>query len=92
MTPRVRALRCGSGLSAPPGSSEIPPVDCGAMISPHRFAELEKIIAAAKKQGARVLAGGKRIAHEVWRGGAYFEPTLVCDVTSEMDIARQERE
>lgn len=61
------------------------------MISPHRFAELEGVIGAAVAQGARVLAGGKRLAHPVWTGGAYFEPTLVCDVTPEMDIARQER-
>ena len=92
MTPRIAALRCGPSLSAAPGSSqgEISTVDSGSMISSRLFEQLEDSLASAEKQGARILAGGKRFEHSVWKQGHYFRPTLIVDVTSDMDIAQQE--
>jgi len=40
----------------------------------------------AMKKGAKVLAGGKR--HSI--GERFFEPTLLTNVTKDMDIANQE--
>lgn len=40
------------------------------------------------KQGAKLLVGGKRNA--AYPDGSFMEPTLIVDVTSEMDIARNE--
>ncbi|CCC09373.1 hypothetical protein SMACR_05211 [Sordaria macrospora] len=78
LTPRVRALRLG------------PTADVGAMISDNAFARLENLVADAVKQGARLLAGGKRYAHPEYPSGHYFVPTLLVNVTPEMAIAQEE--
>ncbi|KAK3500641.1 Aldehyde/histidinol dehydrogenase [Neurospora crassa] len=78
LTPRVRALRLG------------PTADVGAMISDNAFARLEGLVADAVKQGARLLAGGKRYAHPEYPSGHYFLPTLLVDVTPDMAIAQEE--
>jgi acyl-CoA reductase-like NAD-dependent aldehyde dehydrogenase len=92
MQPRVAGLRCGPSLSSAPGQSEgsIPTVDCGSMISSRLFGELESTLTSAEKQGARILVGGKRLDHPVWKSGHYFQPTLIVDVTADMDIAQTE--
>lgn len=76
MEPRVAALRPG--------------VDVGSLISHTPIARLEKIIAAAEKAGARVLVGGKACVRPDAPQGAYFTPTLVADVTMDMEIATEE--
>ena len=47
---------------------------------------METHISDAVCKGAHVVIGGQR--HEL--GGAFFQPTLVTDVTKEMLCARQE--
>lgn len=92
MQPRVAALRCGPSLSSAPGQTEgqIPTTDCGSMISSRLFDQLEADLATAVTQGATILAGGKRLEHPVWKSGAYFQPTLIVDVDTSMDIANNE--
>ncbi|KAK3389066.1 Aldehyde/histidinol dehydrogenase [Sordaria brevicollis] len=76
--PRVKALRLG------------PKADVGAMISDSAFTRLEILVADAVKQGARLLAGGKRYSHPEYPSGHYFVPTLLVDVTPDMAIAQEE--
>lgn len=76
MLPRVKALRPGT--------------DIGALISQAPIERLERIIADAEKAGARVLAGGKRYVHPDHPQGSYFQPTLIVDVTMDMQIAQEE--
>ncbi|KAL2149915.1 hypothetical protein VTH82DRAFT_7591 [Thermothelomyces myriococcoides] len=78
MEPRVRALRLG------------PNADVGAMISDSSFDRLEGLIADAVRNGARLLAGGKRFVHPDHPKGHYFSPTLLVDVTPDMAIANEE--
>ncbi|KAK2014139.1 aldehyde dehydrogenase [Colletotrichum eremochloae] len=78
LTPKVQALRLG------------PTADVGAMISDATFDRLEALIEKAIKQGARLLAGGKRHIHPEHPKGHYFAPTLLVDVTPDMDIANEE--
>jgi len=78
LEPRVQALRLG------------PTADVGAMISDSSFERLESLIAAAVKDGARLLAGGKRYDHPDYPKGHYFTPTLLADVTPSMAIAQEE--
>lgn len=82
---RIKTLRLGSVLDDDPHS-----VDCGAMISDTGFGRLESLIAAAVKQGARCLVGGKRYQHLKHPKGHYFMPTLLVDVTRDMAIAQNE--
>ena len=86
LTPRVRALRPGSALDSPLDHS----IDVGACVSAAGFDGLEELIAEAVAQGARLLAGGTRLAHPRWPRGHYFAPTLLADVTPAMRIARAE--
>ncbi|KAJ5758845.1 hypothetical protein N7520_006001 [Penicillium odoratum] len=91
VTPRIRDLRLGSILLDTPSTdpSACTP-DMGAMISPACFEKVEALVAEAVKQGARLLAGGKRYEHPKYPQGHYFTPTLLVDVTRDMRIAQEE--
>jgi len=69
------------------GSSRDGVVDVGAIATPLQLDVIEKLVTGAVKQGARLLCGGKRVHAE---RGNFFEPTILADVTPEMDIAREE--
>ncbi|NBA97185.1 NADP-dependent succinate-semialdehyde dehydrogenase [Pseudomonas sp. R5(2019)] len=75
---RVSELVVGNG--AEPGTS------VGPMIDEKAVAGVEALVAQACEAGARVVAGGKRHA----LGGAFYEPTLLADVTPEMRVAQEE--
>jgi acyl-CoA reductase-like NAD-dependent aldehyde dehydrogenase len=49
----------------------------------------EAMLERAQQQGAKVAVGGRRPEH-LPEGGFWFEPTLLRDVTTEMDIAQEE--
>ncbi|KAJ1920367.1 Meiotic Sister-Chromatid recombination aldehyde dehydrogenase [Mycoemilia scoparia] len=84
MESRVSKLRLGSSLEQ--GSK----VDCGAMTMGTTFGELESLIDDAVNKGAKLLAGGRRFSHPDYPSGQYFQPTLLVDVTPEMDITHNE--
>lgn len=86
LTPKIRALRPGSVLTASPDA----PIDVGALISSASFSNLESLIDDAVKNGARLLAGGKRYSHPDHPAGHYFTPTFLSNVTPSMKIAQQE--
>ncbi|KAL9092819.1 MAG: hypothetical protein Q9165_004237 [Trypethelium subeluteriae] len=88
LEPRIRALRIGSALDDTGADAD--EMDMGACISDDGFPHLESLIAAAVKEGARLLCGGRRHVHPKHPVGHYFAPTLLVDVTSEMAIAQQE--
>ncbi len=75
----VRGLRQGNGRK------EL--VDVGAIITPLQLQVIDDAVQGAIAQGARLVAGGKRTRTDE---GDYFEPTILADVTPEMDIAREE--
>ncbi|KAF2666263.1 Aldedh-domain-containing protein [Microthyrium microscopicum] len=83
LLPIIERLRIGSALH----SSE---VDVGACISAANFDNLETLITAAAKQGAKLLVGGKRAHVPDYPAGHYFQPTLLVNVDSSMKIARTE--
>lgn len=83
LEPRIKALRPGSAL-------DDKDVDMGAMISSANFDRLEALIQDAVNKGARCLAGGKRYVNPRHPQGHYFQPTLLVDVTPEMEIAQNE--
>ncbi|KAJ2719275.1 Meiotic Sister-Chromatid recombination aldehyde dehydrogenase [Coemansia sp. Benny D115] len=85
MARRIKAVRLGAVLDDPKGE-----VDCGAMILASDFDRLQALIDDALAKGARLLAGGRPFQHPRHPKGQYFEPTLLVDVTPEMDITRRE--
>ncbi|KAI1636001.1 Aldehyde/histidinol dehydrogenase [Biscogniauxia mediterranea] len=78
LAPRVKALRMGLDK------------DVGAMVSDASFSRLEGLVADAVRDGARLLAGGRRYAHPDHPRGFYFAPTLLADVSPSMAVASEE--
>ena len=74
----VEALRVGDGME--------PGVTQGPLINADAVAKVEAHIADALKRGARVVTGGAR--HP--RGGNFFTPTILADVSAGADIFREE--
>src|SRR5438552_3049266 len=69
------------------GPPEAGPVEVGSMTFPPQIEKVERHVQDAVARGARVLAGGKRRPD---LPGLFFEPTVLVDVTHDMDIMRDE--
>lgn len=71
-------LQVGAGLE---GDS-----DQGPLINEAAVAKVESHVEDAVAKGANVLLGGKRHA----KGGTYFEPTVIANVTPDMKVSSEE--
>ncbi|KUF81451.1 Aldehyde dehydrogenase [Phytophthora nicotianae] len=60
--------------------------DQGSQIDETQFEKILGYIEEGKKEGAKLLAGGKRHGNKGW----FIEPTVFSDVTDDMTIAREE--
>ena len=78
LTAAVEKLKVGDGLEEG--------VQQGPLINVEALAKVEAHIADALEKGGRVTVGGHR--HEL--GGTFFQPTVLCDVTPDMAVAREE--
>lgn len=65
------ALRVGDGLD--------PQTQMGPLANERRLAAMERFVGDAQARGARIAAGGKRMA----RPGFFWEPTVLVDVPDE---------
>lgn len=61
-------------------------VTIGPLINADGAAKVDRIVSDALAKGAKALIGGGR--HSL--GGNFFEPTVLTDITQDMDIAREE--
>ncbi len=64
-----------------------PDAHLGAITRPPQIEVIEQRIADAVSRGARVLTGGTRRAD---LEGAFFAPTVIADVTTDMELVREE--
>ncbi len=74
----VKKLKVGPGLEE--GVSQGPLIDVAAL------EKVEEHVADATAKGAKVALGGAR--HE--RGGTFYQPTVLTDVTTDMKVTREE--
>ena len=74
----VAAMRVGDGLKGD--------VQQGPLIDEASVRKVEEHIADAVAKGASIALGGKRHA----LGGTFFQPTILCNVTPQMLVAREE--
>lgn len=74
----VQQLRVGVGTEEG--------VHIGPLINEAALEKVERLVANATARGACVLTGGRR--HE--RGGTFYTPTVLTDVTPDMAIAQEE--
>ena len=66
-------------------------MDCGAVRLPQHRAQLQGLVDDAVQKGAKVLAGGYVPAKSTRLGqGQFYPPTVLCDVTTDMRIMREE--
>jgi phenylacetaldehyde dehydrogenase len=79
---RAERIRLGGGLDAA--------TETGALISEEHRAKVERYIAGAIEQGARLVAGGTRPAEPELKAGFYVRPTVFADCTPDMTIIREE--
>ncbi|HET9272469.1 MAG TPA: NADP-dependent succinate-semialdehyde dehydrogenase [Vicinamibacterales bacterium] len=78
LTAAVAKLAPANGLE--PGANQGPLIDDKAVL------KVEEHISDATSKGAKIVAGGKR--HP--KGGRFFEPTVLTDVTASMLVAKEE--
>ncbi len=62
----------------------------GPLISAEHLAKVEKYIAAAKAEGARLEAGGRRPRQAELQSGFYLLPTLFSQCRDDMQIVQEE--
>jgi succinate-semialdehyde dehydrogenase/glutarate-semialdehyde dehydrogenase len=72
------ALRLGSGLDAA--------TQMGPLTHERRIEDMERFVADAREQGARILTGG----HCVERPGFFFAPTVIADAPASSRVMRIE--
>ena len=76
---RSRSIKVGNGFE--PGITQ------GPLIDDQGLAKVQAHVADALAKGARLVAGGERLAG---LGGRFYAPTVLADVTSDMLCAREE--
>jgi acyl-CoA reductase-like NAD-dependent aldehyde dehydrogenase len=81
----ARVVELTGALKQGAGRGEV--VDVGAMTTPLQLEVVERLVSRAVAQGARLLHGGARVPGAT---GSFFQPTVLADVTPDMDIAREE--
>jgi succinate-semialdehyde dehydrogenase/glutarate-semialdehyde dehydrogenase len=74
----VKAFKVGAGTE--------PGVVIGPLIDAQGLKKVEQHVADALAKGAKIKTGGK--PHE--RGGLFFQPTVLTDVTPDMIVSREE--
>ncbi|RCK29235.1 succinate-semialdehyde dehydrogenase [Thalassospira xiamenensis] len=72
----IGELRVGNGLDET--------IEIGPLMHDRAVAKCDEHVADARAKGARVLTGGKKM------GGLFYAPTLLADVTEDMNIYHQE--
>jgi acyl-CoA reductase-like NAD-dependent aldehyde dehydrogenase len=68
------------------GSSDESGVDLGPLISAKQLERVAGLVDDGRRNGAKVVAGGKRVD----RAGFFYEPTVVSDVRLDMRLYREE--
>jgi acyl-CoA reductase-like NAD-dependent aldehyde dehydrogenase len=79
---RAAALRVGNGLQ--------PTTQMGPSISESQLETVMKYVEIGRREGARVVTGGRRLESGDYASGWFHEPTVFADVEPSMRIAQEE--
>jgi|TARA_B100001971_G_scaffold57318_2_gene52249 succinate-semialdehyde dehydrogenase/glutarate-semialdehyde dehydrogenase len=77
---KAKKLKIGNGMDEN--------VQLGPLTTQKRLNEIEELVETTKKEGAKVLMGGKRPAG--FNKGYFYEPTVFDDVKDDFTIMKQE--
>jgi aldehyde dehydrogenase (NAD+) len=79
---KTRSLKLGDGLDAS--------VHVGPVINKSQLASINNYVEIGKKEGAKLLHGGKIVEKDGFANGCFHEPTMFVDVNPKMRIAQEE--
>jgi acyl-CoA reductase-like NAD-dependent aldehyde dehydrogenase len=79
---KTRKLKVGNGLE--PGIEIGPAIDAAQLETDLKYIDI------AKKEGAQLACGGKRLTGGIYDLGYFVEPTIFAGVAPDMRIAREE--
>ncbi len=82
LSERTQKLKAGSGLEQG--------VSIGPLVNEAAVEKVEAQVKDAISQGAAVVCGGHRLTEEAFTNGSFFAPTVLSNVTPEMEIYREE--
>ncbi|WP_276357604.1 NAD-dependent succinate-semialdehyde dehydrogenase [Cohnella caldifontis] len=78
---KVKQVTVGNGMND---------VNVGPLIHERALAKVDNHVKDAVAKGAKVMAGGFRLMDGEYAQGCYYAPTVLTDVTADMDIFREE--
>ncbi|KXV22053.1 aldehyde dehydrogenase [Gluconobacter japonicus] len=67
-----------------------PETDMGPKVSEDELKKVHEMVEKAVRQGAKLETGGKRLTGGVYDKGYFYAPTLLTDVSQDMDIVHNE--
>jgi len=79
---RVSKMRAGNGLE--------PGVSIGPLVGPAAMEKVERQVANALDLGATLISGGRRLTENGLGQGYFYAPTILSDVSEQMQIYREE--
>ncbi len=79
---RAKALKVGDGRDES--------VEMGPAVDENQLATDLAYVEIAKKEGARLVCGGKRLTGPKHKNGCFMEPTIFADVTPKMRLFKEE--
>jgi succinate-semialdehyde dehydrogenase/glutarate-semialdehyde dehydrogenase len=79
---RVSKMRAGNGME--------PGVSIGPLVGPDAIKKVERQVADALDLGATLISGGKRLTADNLDRGFFYAPTVLSDVSTQMQIYREE--
>ena len=79
---RAKELKVGNGLDEA--------MEMGPAVNEAQIRTSEAYVEAGKREGARLILGGRRLTGKPYDRGTYFEPTVFTDVKPDMRLAQEE--
>jgi succinate-semialdehyde dehydrogenase/glutarate-semialdehyde dehydrogenase len=79
---RVEKMRAGNGMEDG--------VSIGPLVGPAAMEKVERQVADALELGATLVSGGKRLTADGLDRGFFYAPTVLSDVSEQMQIYREE--
>ena len=80
MVEKTKKLKIGNGMEKD--------VNLGPLTTKKRLEEIEQLVETTKKEGGRILSGGKRPSG--FNKGFYYEPTIFDNIKDNFTITKQE--
>jgi betaine-aldehyde dehydrogenase len=79
---RVKNIKLGSGFDED--------TQMGPLISAEHLAKVENYVETGKREGAKVVVGGKRPEDPLLQKGFFYLPTIFTDCTTNMHVVQEE--